>query len=62
MPVDSGDIIEEAIFFVETDAVDLTDVAPDNVALDGAVAAVLADLEYVASIYVVLMNVGLVVE
>ena len=35
---------------------------PDNVALDGAVAAVLADLETVASIYVVLMNVGLVVE
>ena len=62
MPVDLGDIIEEAIFFVETGAVDSTDVAPDNVGLDGEVATVLADLETVASIYVVLMRVGLVVE
>ena len=62
VPVVLGDIIEDPIVFVETGAVDSTDVAPDNVALDGAVAAVLADLETVASIYVVLMNVGLVVE
>ena len=62
MPVDLGDIIEEAIVFVETGAVDSTDVAPDNVGVDGEVATVLADLETVASIYVVLMNVGLLVE
>ena len=62
MPFDLGDIIEEAIVFVETGAVDSTDVAPDNVGVDGEVATVLADLELVASIYVVLMNVGLLVE
>ena len=62
MPVDLGDIIEEAIVFVETGAVDSTDVAPDNACVDGEVATVLADLETVASIYVVLMNVGLLVE
>ena len=62
MPVDLGDTIEEAIVFGETGGVDSTDVAPDNVGLDGEVATVLADLETVASIYVVLMRVGLVVE
>ena len=36
MPVDSGDIIEEAVLFVETDALTSTDVAPDNVVEDAA--------------------------
>ena len=62
MPVDLGDIIEEAEVFVETGAVGSTDGALDNVGVDGEVATVLADLESVDSTYVVLMNVGLVVE
>ena len=63
MPVDLGDIYKEAVVFVETGAVVLTDGAPDNeVDVDRIVATVLADLETVASIYVVLMNAGLVVE
>ena len=62
MPVDLGGIIEEAIVFVETGAVDSTDVAPDNVGFDGEVATLLADLETVASINAVLMRVDLDVE
>lgn len=46
---------------VETGAGSSMDVAPDNVGVAGVVATVFADLETVASIYVVLINVGPVV-
>ena len=45
---------------VEVGPVASTDVAPDDLGVVGIVATVIADLRIVASIYVVLVNVGLV--